>query len=326
MSEPDQISRAADARPLAVTDPAAYADAFLASLRLEPDKACSGLQAVPMTKSERSLLGRVIDVRLSLRDRLALQAHEAGRSLLLQISVDRSLRPEPPQRQVFATPKAASAYFAALLHQYGSREARQRFREGRPSLVALRRSSSTLANRGLGSYDDQLAVLNAGGVPGQMRLFPLCTEPGAQYSQRADKSSSLGLIDMRYAMVVDNQKNEGADINGDGIKDIGRLVAGSYHYFEKKNGHLGARAFQVKTTQVAERDTDGDGWFDQVDPSRIDRSGAGTSMYIHRGGSDTGAGNTWSAGCQTIPGRVYGSFLGSLGGSGNFFYVLINAR
>ncbi len=316
-------------RPLAATDPAAQADQWLALLRTDANKACEALNALTsdLTRSERSLFGRVLDVRLGIRDRSLVSASEAGRMLLFQIATDRANRPEPPQRQIFATPKAAAAYFAALLCQYGSREAQQRLRQGRPSLLALRRSSSTLANRGLGSYDDQLAVLNAGGVAGQLRLFPICTEPGAQYSQRADKgTSALGLIDQRYAMVSDNKKNEGADVNGDGIKDIGRLVAATYHYHEKKNGHLGARAFMVKTTQVAERDTDGDGWFTLSDPSRIDPSTAGTSMYIHRGGNDGGGANTWSAGCQTIPGRVYGAFLGSLGGFGNFFYVLVNAR
>ncbi len=137
-----------------------------------------------------------------------------------------------------------------------------------------------------------------------------------------------------------NKKNEGMDADGDGILDAGRLVQGTYQYTEKPGGHLGARAFRVGSrikkgkksvfvegaTQVVERDTDGDGLFTSADPSRIDRTGAGTTMYIHRGGSDAVATvNTWSAGCQTIPKNRYGIFLSHIPVNATFYYVLINA-
>ena len=121
-------------------------------------------------------------------------------------------------------------------------------------------------------------------------------------------------------------KADGSDLNKDGIKDAGRLVAGTYRYFEKRGGFLGARAFQVGETQVVERDTDGDGLFTRADPGRIDKKGAGTSMYIHRGGNDdTSGAGTWSAGCQTIPKSVYGKFLAAVGRPSAFHYVLVNA-
>ncbi|MEO7253286.1 MAG: hypothetical protein ABIZ64_03490 [Casimicrobium sp.] len=137
-----------------------------------------------------------------------------------------------------------------------------------------------------------------------------------------------------------NKKNEGMDADGDGILDAGRLVQGTYQYTEKPGGHLGARAFRVGSrikkgkksvfvegpTQVVERDTDGDGLFTSADPSRIDRTGAGTTMYIHRGGSDAvGTVNTWSAGCQTIPKNRYSIFLSHIPVNATFYYVLINA-
>lgn len=82
----------------------------------------------------------------------------------------------------------------------------------------------------------------------------------------------------------------------------------------------------MKTTQVAERDTDGDGRFTQDDKSRIDPTGAGTSMYIHRGGADNVLEpNTWSAGCQTIPKNRYPTFLKAVGTPNAFYYVLVNA-
>jgi hypothetical protein len=135
-----------------------------------------------------------------------------------------------------------------------------------------------------------------------------------------------GRVDANYADVT-HRKSEGVDINKDGIKDAGRLVEGTYQYFEKSGGYLDARAFQVKVTQIVERDTDGDGHFMQYDPSRVDKTGAGTSMYIHRGGAnDATDPNTWSAGCQTIPKNVYGDFLARIPQGSSFYYVLVNTR
>ena len=74
-----------------------------------------------------------------------------------------------------------------------------------------------------------------------------------------------------------------------------------------------------------ERDTDGDGWFTARDRSRIDTRGAGTTMYIHRGGPlDGDQANSWSAGCQTIPGPLYPQFLEAVGHPSSFFYVLVD--
>jgi hypothetical protein len=220
---------------------------------------------------------------------------------------------------------------------------------GKLVLVGIRNSSSTMANKGIGSYDDAIVVVKGIGATRMSASFPACTEPSAQYAQRAavDPKSKTGeRVDTRYAGVTKkydkkgNPKNDGVDINADGILDAGRLIAGTYQYAEKPNGHLGARAFQVgsrtqkgkKSTfvagpnQVVERDTDGDGLFTNADPSRIDPTGAGTTMYIHQGGSDAGANpNTWSAGCQTIPKNRYATFLGHIPVNSVFNYVLINA-
>lgn len=155
-------------------------------------------------------------------------------------------------------------------------------------------------------------------------MFPACTEPGAQYSQRAAPAGAGKRMDSRYADVA-YRKSDGFDINRDGIKDAGRLAEGTYRYFERRDQFLGARAFQMRTIPVVERDTNGDGWFNRADPSRFDPAGAGTSMYIHRGGSDdTSQSNTWSGGCQTIPQNVYQEFLAAVGNASAFYYVLVN--
>jgi hypothetical protein len=246
-------------------------------------------------------------------------------------------------------PILAYSFNASLVDTFGAPDAVTAVAAGQLVLLALRNSSSTMANQGLGSYDDAIVVVKGVGVARTSVTFPACTEPSAQYAQRAENKPNTKTgerVDARYASVIKkkdkagNYKTDGVDMNLDGILDAGRLIEGTYQYTEKTGGHLGARAFRVGyrtqkgkksifvsgPTQVAERDTDGDGRFSSADANRIDPTGAETTMYIHQGGSDAGAtANTWSAGCQTIPKNRYPAFLGHVPGNATFYYVLINA-
>lgn len=320
---------------------ARLADAFTARIDPEPGAALKFLSAVlPAVPPQLHLaLGRLIDSRLGLSACMALRTTPEGRRFLFHRFIERTRKPTLPPVPNF-TPQLAFDQYASLVLNFGSTGARHALSKGQVVLLGLRRESSTLAHRGLGSYDDQIVVLNGLGASRWPRVFAACTEPGAQYSQRSSfktvgvpqapgapataPATTKVRVDARYAG-ISFRKSDGADINNDGIKDAGRLTAGTYQYFEKPGGFLGARAFQVKVTQRVERDTDGDGRFTDSDPSRIDPSGAGTSMYIHRGGPDnTAQPNTWSAGCQTIPGNVYAGFLSALGPAQSFHYVLID--
>ena len=225
-----------------------------------------------------------------------------------------------PQLPLLTT-RQTYAYCAGIVLQRGTPGAINALKQGRMILLGLRRETSTLANRGRGVYDDHIVVLNGGDGLRTARVFPACTEPGAQYSQRAAPKGT-GRVDARYNDVI-YKHAEGFDMNGDGIKEVGRLRAGTYFFGEKPKGHLKARAFQATRTQTAERDTDGDGRFNALDPSRIDPTTVGTTMYIHRGGTQA-SGNTWSAGCQTIPNDVYPRFLASMGQMSSFHYVLVD--
>ncbi len=271
-----------------------------------------------------STFRRIISSKLTWQTRALLNCTPEGRAMLLRQMIDAASVPMAPTLP-FLTPALAHDFFGSLVQERGSHAARKALNSGEPLLVALRRESSTLRNNGQGSYDDQVAVLRGVGKARSARVFPICTEPGAQYSQRSAPKGT-GRVDARYAHVR-HRKADGIDINKDGIKDAGRLIAGAYEYFEKVGGFLGGRAFRVRITQVVERDTNGDGRFTKSDPDRIDSTGAGTTMYIHRGGAlGKNLENTWSAGCQTVPTNVYPHFLGELGSSRRFFYVLINAR
>ena len=278
-----------------------------------------------MTADLRSALGRVVNARLDARARSALRGSPGGLALVFEWAVEKML-PPPMPRLPFFSPRQAYGYCASLVEERSSGAARHALDRGLPLLVGLRRETSTLANKGRGVYDDVIAVLNGRGGSRSARFFPARTEPGAQYSARAARTAKGTVVDARYA-AVRFRKNEGADVDGDGIPELGRLVAGTYVFAEKTGGFLGNRAFKATADQTVERDTDGDGFFDRADAKRIDTKGAGRSLYIHRGGADNVADvNTWSAGCQTIPGNVYGDFLATVGRPASFCYVLVDAR
>jgi hypothetical protein len=278
-----------------------------------------------LTSDLRTALGRAVNANLDARGRASLRGTAGGMALSFEWAVDKMLPPAMPQLPFFS-PRLGYGYCASLVAERSSATARRALDRGMPLLLGLRKESSTLANQGRGVYDDLIAVLNGRGGQRSARFFPACTEPGAQYSARAATTAKGTRADARYSQVK-FKKNEGADVDGDGIPELGRLVEGTYVFTEKTGGFLGNRAFKAMGDQTVERDTNGDGYFDRSDAKRIDTKGAGRSLYIHRGGASNSADvNTWSAGCQTIPGNIYGDFLATIGSPASFCYVLINAR
>ena len=205
---------------------------------------------------------------------------------------------------VRGTPRTG-AEFAAYIQAHGDAQAKADLTAGRKVVVAVRVDTNTHANGGRGVYDDTMAVVWKGG-DGQMhaQTFRGNTEPSAQYAYNGPKAD----------------KGSHTDLNGDGRADLGRLVDGNYRFARQSGSFLGNTFFEATRTQTVERDTNQDGLFNGGDPSRIDRQGAGTSMYIHQGGSN----NTWSAGCQTMP--DLDGFVSALGGQREFSYVLGHAN
>lgn len=270
---------------------------------------------------------RLADSRLDWTARAALNRTPAGAALLRTWAVDRQRRPTLP-RLPFLSQRAAYQYCASLVQQRGSRQAVSALRQGRLILVGLRRDTSTLLNKGRGVYDDHIVVLNGWRRRGSVCIFSANTEPSAQYAHRALPVAGTPK-DLRYKDVAFKGSNliAGEDVNADGIRDAGRLRAGTYFFAELPGGFLRARAFRSTENQTVERDTDGDGRFLLDDDSRIDAKLVGRTMYIHWGGADDApVVNTWSAGCQTIPKNVYGSFLSAVGKNPAFFYVLVDGQ
>lgn len=301
------------------------ADEFVGRIAKDVSSAMAFWRAiiVYVPKDLHGALGRLVSVRLNCFTHCALNSDTEGRALLFAWMVEKTRHPAMPKRP-FPTTNLAYNFFGSLVAQYGSPESREKLRRGGLVLLGLRKKSWSLANKGRGLYSDLIVVLNGSRRTRNASVFPAATEPSAQYAHRA-KPVGSGRLDPRYSGVVFKHV-EGVDVNSDHIKDAGRLIEGTYKYFERPHGYLGHRAFKVHQTQIVERDTDGDGFFTEFDPNRVDKTGAQDTLLIHCGGGDNVANpNTWSAGCQTVPKNHYDDFLRAIGRPAYFYYVLVNA-
>lgn len=195
--------------------------------------------------------------------------------------------------------------WAALIEAHGHPEAKADFAAGKPVMIALRKSTSFKANSGRGAYDDRMIVVRRDNGALRVTEFMGNTEPSGQYARDGVKAN----------------RGFGVDVDKDGKKELGRLLAGNYRY-ERQPGvmahGIGGAFFRAAKIQASQRDCDNDGRIGPGD--MIDPTGAQRSMLIHRGGSA----NTFSAGCQTIPPQHYDDFLNALGGQTSFSYILID--
>lgn len=140
------------------------------------------------------------------------------------------------------------------------------------------------------------------------------TEPTAQYDGHARTVvRSPGFED-----IVTRPKTEGSDVNGDGVRDLGRLAEGTTEMpatTHPRNHSPDEFALRPSLTAVAagvnrvERDSNGDGWFDSRDVQGVQN--LNNTFKIHRGSKY----NTDSAGCQTIGGGEYDSFVDPVRGT-----------
>ncbi|WP_341209045.1 LysM peptidoglycan-binding domain-containing protein [uncultured Sphingomonas sp.] len=192
-----------------------------------------------------------------------------------------------------------AADFAKIVETSGDARARADLAAGKQVLVAIRTDSTTGARNGQGEYNDRFALLSrAADGSYRAQMFDGNTEPAGKYAARG----------------------YGVDVNGDGRKELGRLIEGSYRYELQSGTFAGNRFFRATETQQALRDSNHDGRFTAADT--VDRSGAGRSMLIHQGGNGT----TGSAGCQTLNPADFAALLKGLGAQHSFSYVLVNAN
>lgn len=185
--------------------------------------------------------------------------------------------------------------YASYVNAHGSAEAKADLAAGRQVILGLRDETAVNANNGKGAYDDRIVVLQANGSEGNVREFSANTEPSSQY-------------DGRY----------GADFNGDGRLELGRMAEGTVNFRKDHSGNLGD---VLRPTQAlgVQRDTNHDGRIDAADPRGAGRS-TDNSFLFHAGGN----GNTGSAGCRTMRPGDFQAFWNGLGDQKTFNYVLVN--
>lgn len=180
--------------------------------------------------------------------------------------------------------------YAGYVNAYGDAQAKADLAAGKQVIVGLRTETNIGAGGGKGVYDDRVVVLQQGA---QVREFSASTEPSGQY-------------DGRY----------GADANGDGRKELGRISEGTVTFQKSTSGSLG-NVLRPTENHAIQRDTNHDGRIDVGEGASVSTD---RSFLFHAGGNT----NTGSAGCQTMKPADFQAFWNGLGGQGQFNYVLVN--
>lgn len=183
-------------------------------------------------------------------------------------------------------------------------------------ILGLRKETRTTVKRGRGDYDDRIVVLwrDAEGQGHVREFIETATEPSAQYDGHAKTTpASPGFAD-----VITRPKTEGVDVNADRVKDLGRLAEGTTEMRATTHPRSGkSDEFSLRPTRAAvaggahrvERDTNGDGWFDERDINGV--QDLNNTFKIHRGSER----NTYSAGCQTVGNDEYDAFVAVIRGT-----------
>ncbi|MBA3716304.1 MAG: hypothetical protein H0W76_28260, partial [Pyrinomonadaceae bacterium] len=257
-------------------------------------------------------------------------------------------------------------YYASVAR---SRNAMQETPVGHRTIIGFRvitptNADSTDRAAGMGVYDDMVVMIwkerdRAGNEVKRVKHFTANTEPSAQYDQ------ALMGTRKENGLTIGRKHAEGRDPDGDGRRDLGRLPDGKYTYERSSSatlGTIGRRILRPVTENdsgiMVDRDVNHDGSFNDVDSqqiaeykARLIRSGrteaqaqaiinrelnSQETIYFHRGGAITRdrndnitAQDTYSAACQTFPGREkFDEFWDTLGeeqvtGQRTFEYVLV---
>jgi hypothetical protein len=211
---------------------------------------------------------------------------------------------EGNERQTFAE-------FEPYINKVNDRSVLGALHGGNRIILGVRHVSDIKANGGLGEYDDQFVVMWYDGPVGKAMKFDGSTDPSGYYEDAGSGASSSG-----GAAV-------GADADGDGRLDIGRIASGVYLYRRGTSKKLGDRVLRPVNPVKIERDVNHDGVFDEQDAAAITDEGSTTAMdFLFYPGLEN---RTGSAGGQTMSPEVYDRFWDALGDQEEFIFVLTEA-
>ncbi|WP_238691757.1 XVIPCD domain-containing protein [Xanthomonas arboricola] len=186
---------------------------------------------------------------------------------------------------------------------------------------------------GSGVYNDRLVVLwkDADGTAHVVEANRSNTEPTAQYDHHAGNTGARPLGEggrenrrfdpsPGFESITRPRKIEGDDVNGDGVRDLGRLGEGTIEMQRAQHPNpllAGSMDDALRPSQAAvtagrgmvQRDSNADGWFDHADVNGT--QDLNDTFKIHRGSR----GSTDSAGCQTIHADDYEPFMDAVQGN-----------
>lgn len=297
---------------------------------------------------DRYIASEAAETLLAFTPQGAVRGGEAAVSSVmarLQASQDAPRFPDLQETELLTVPQRYDTY-ASIVQTRGNQAAQDALGQQERVVLGLRQETSTLAtsialeptqarqddatttnldeaNLGNGVYDDRLVVFwkDADGTRHVVDNLRATTDPTAQYDAHArpgpDRAATL------YASVV-WRRGEGADVNQDGIADLGRLAEGTVEMFETTHAAsrirrpvVGPNEFSLRPTRAAvadgeglvQRDTNADGWFDQTDVNGV--QDLNNTFKIRPGSRNS----TDSAGCQTIHVDDYDNFVTAVRGN-----------
>lgn len=248
----------------------------------------------------------------------AAEAHEPTVARMLERMRVASGPPRLPAEDETRNLSEAQQYdvYASVIAVRGDTAAHEALLTQDRVILGLRQENRTTDISGQGDFNDRMVVVwrDADGRPHAREFHEANTEPSAQYDGHAKTNPrSPG-----FAQVITRSKTEGADVNGDGVRDLGRLAEGTTEMRGTTHpGKKGVPEFSLRPTLGAiaegarrvERDSNGDGWFDADDPGGVQP--LNRTFKFHRGGRE----NTLSAGCQTLKPAEYDDFLDAVRGT-----------
>ncbi|WP_082559564.1 MULTISPECIES: XVIPCD domain-containing protein [unclassified Lysobacter] len=222
--------------------------------------------------------------------------------------------------------------YASVIGTRGNQAARDALNGQDRVILGLRNETQTTERNGQGVYDDRIAVVwkDANGERHAREFNSVTTEPTAQYDHHAGSDGNRIYADTQRQAPrleaspgyedVTRRKIEGDDVNGDDVRDLGRLGEGTTEMLQTTHPRRNHPAeFSLRPTPEAvrdgagrvQRDTNADGWFDARDVGGV--QDLNNTFKIHRGSNN----NTDSAGCQTIGGGEYDAFVTTVRGNEN---------
>ena len=268
----------------------------------------------------REALDRYVSARASVEIATlrAAETHEPTVARMLERMRVASGPPRLPAEDETRNLSEAQQYdvYASVIAVRGDTAAHEALLTQDRVILGLRQENRTTDISGQGDFNDRMVVVwrDADGRPHAREFHEANTEPSAQYDGHAKTNPrSPG-----FAQVITRSKTEGADVNGDGVRDLGRLAEGTTEMRGTTHpGNKGVPEFSLRPTLGAiaegarrvERDSNGDGWFDAGDPGGVQP--LNRTFKFHRGGER----NTYSAGCQTLRDDQFDAFLETLRGT-----------